>query len=128
MPAEGLARGVELRAQLGEVVNLAVEDNHVAGVGRDHRLVAALGEVDDGKAREAEMRARFAPVAAVVRSAVMQAPDRIIQLRGSTASKHGAYDAAHAASPKIVASRSRATDAQVNFASARARAAVPMRC
>ena len=119
MPAKGFAGSVELRAQLGEIVDLAVERDDKAAVGRCHRLVTGLGKVDDRQPRKAEARAPFAPAALVVGPAVMQSLDRILDRSRNAFSQDGAYDAAHGASPAKIASSFSAFAAQVNSASAR---------
>ena len=44
----------ELATQVLEVVDLAVEDDDVAGLGVGHRLLAPLAQVDDGEPAESE--------------------------------------------------------------------------
>ena len=46
---ERLAVALELGAQLGEVVDLAVERQHHPAVAAEHRLVGAIADVDDGE-------------------------------------------------------------------------------
>jgi hypothetical protein len=62
----------EFTAQFRMVVDLAVEDDHVAAAGRDHRLAALVGEVDDGQTAVTEVDARVhaAPEAGAVGAAV----------------------------------------------------------
>jgi hypothetical protein len=50
---------LEVPTQLGHVVELAVVDQHGSAVERDHRLVAAVRQVDHG---EAAIRKRNRPV------------------------------------------------------------------
>ena len=56
------------------VVDLAVEDDDEAAVGRDHRLVAVRGEIEDGETPEAEGETGLLvdPRAAVIRTAMPQ--------------------------------------------------------
>ena len=57
----------QLAAQIAVVVDLAVEDDHVASTGRVHRLRCTRIEVDDGEAAVAEHDAVLAPDALAVR-------------------------------------------------------------
>jgi hypothetical protein len=74
--AEARTRRFESRAQLGEVVDLAVVGEHVAAIHRGHRLVPQRRQVEDAQAlvRQRDARGRVRPDAAVVRPAVLQCP------------------------------------------------------
>ena len=63
--------GFQLRAQLAEVVDLAVVDDLQPAVVHRHRLVTVL-EVDDAEAAEAERRDRVLEVAVIVGAAMPQ--------------------------------------------------------
>ena len=85
----------ELRAQLAIVVDLAVEDDRVAAIGAEHRLMAVLGDVDDREAAvaEGEPAVRRVPLARVVRSAhahrVARAP-QLLPIRREAPSRRNA--------------------------------------
>ena len=51
---EATAERLQLRAQLLEIVELAIVDHDKAPVGRRHRLAAGLAQIDDGEATMAE--------------------------------------------------------------------------
>ncbi len=59
----------ELGSKVSKVVDLAVEDQHEAAVGGDHRLVSRRGEVEHRQATEPERRMGVAPVTLVVGAA-----------------------------------------------------------
>ena len=90
----GVAGGTELvaerdefRAQLDVIVDFAVEDQRQRAVGAGHRLVAALGRVDDRQAPKTESHRTRQILARIVRTAVYQ---RL----GSTANDSGRHDLA----------------------------------
>ena len=56
-----------LCAELAEVVDLAVEDQRVAAAAKYHRLMPALGEVQNGQPSEAQPAAGGAGFAHVIR-------------------------------------------------------------
>ena len=95
-----MAEGLELAAQLLEVVDLAVEDDAQLAVHGLHGLVAARGEIDDREAGVGEaglLAGEFAlPEAAVVGAAVAQGFERRREGRAGAAEVAG--DAAHAGS------------------------------
>ena len=62
---EGVARRLKLAAQLEMVVDLAVEDDRIASVGRLHRLMAA-SDVDDAEPSHAEAEIAIDHLPAVV--------------------------------------------------------------
>ena len=64
----------QLGSQLQVVVNLAVEDHPVALVGRPHRLMAALRQVDDGQPPEAQRDIVIGVEALIIRPAVGDPP------------------------------------------------------
>src|SRR5581483_11948157 len=123
--AEALAFRLELVAQLPEVVDLAVEHDDVAAVGRMHRLVAGLREVDDGEPAEPQARLAFAPRRVLVRTPVLQAGDGVVEPHVAAAGEDRADDAAHQPPPMRIASSRAAFAAQVNSARARALALAP---
>src|SRR5262249_31503640 len=57
--AHEAAGRLELASYIAIIVDLAVEGDHVATIGRMHRLRAAGAEVDDGKPALAESDAAF---------------------------------------------------------------------
>ena len=77
---QNLRPGVELRAQLGGVEDLAVERDHERAVPARHRLVAA-GEVEDREpaAGEADRELRVVEDAALVGAAVVQRPGELLE-------------------------------------------------
>ena len=70
---EGVALRLEFRAQGLEVVDLAVEHDDDVAVLALHRLRARLGQIEDGKAAEAERHVAVKIRAAHVRAAVHDA-------------------------------------------------------
>ncbi len=78
---EAVTAGYELSAELGEIIDLAVENDDVVAVGRDHRLLAA-GVIENRQAAVAEMYAAslVGPVAggvgATLRKSIGHAPQR----------------------------------------------------
>jgi hypothetical protein len=72
MAAEFAAQRFELGADLGEIINFAVEGNDEAAAGRDHRLRAGRRQVDDREAAMAERQSRLsiAPDIAGIRPAM----------------------------------------------------------
>src|SRR6185437_13162246 len=54
MAAEAAAERLELGPELGEIIRLAIERDHEAAAGGDHRLCAGGGEVDDRESAMAE--------------------------------------------------------------------------
>ena len=67
---EGVAGGLQLGAELLEVVDLAVEDDEDGAVLVAHRLGASLGEVENGQAAETQRHAIFDMGSAHVGTAV----------------------------------------------------------
>jgi len=57
-PPEAMPAALELGAQLGEVVDLAVVGEHVAAIRGFHRLVPGLGQVDHGQTTGPERHTR----------------------------------------------------------------------
>ena len=55
---EAVPFGLQFLAEIGMVVDLAVEDDRQVPVGGRHRL-GASGEIDDGESTMAEMDSRF---------------------------------------------------------------------
>lgn len=72
MAAKAGAFGFEFAAQLAEIINLAVEGDDEAAVGRGHRLMAGRRQIDDGKPAMGERDAgvRIAPEAVIVGAAM----------------------------------------------------------
>ena len=76
MPDEGLALGFQSGAQVGEIVDLAVEDDGVAAAGTGHGLVTCRRQVDDRQADEAEPGRAFPPLPGIVRTTMVQLGNR----------------------------------------------------
>src|SRR3990172_12367912 len=126
--AELLAERLEALAQVRKIVELAVEDKHVAAVVARHRLAPGPGQINDGQARVAQTGGFAFPGPLLVRAAQAQEADRLVQTEVAPAAGAITYDAAHWVTPVFnTCSSFRAFAAQVNSASARARAATPMR-
>ena len=70
MAGEGLALRRKASAQLGEVVDFAVENDDIAAVRTLHRLMPQVRKVDDGQPVEAERGPVVAPYAAVIGAAM----------------------------------------------------------
>ena len=60
---EAVAEALQHRAQLGVVVDRAVEDQRQAEFGIDHRLARAFGQIDDRQAAVAEGGRAIGPLA-----------------------------------------------------------------
>ena len=71
--AKGLAQRLEVPAQLGEVVDLAVEDDQVAAIVRPHGLVALDREIED---RQASMTQRHTGLGVEPDPCIVGAPVR----------------------------------------------------
>ena len=76
LAAPGDAGAGELGAQLAKVVDLAVQHDDVAAVGRDHRLVAARGQVEHGEPPVGQGHPPLGPQARIVRTPPAQALGR----------------------------------------------------
>jgi len=65
---------MQLFAQTLEVINLAIEDDHVTAARRGHRLRTGLGQVDDAQTAKSECgsRAGIDPRPFVIRTAVYE--------------------------------------------------------
>jgi len=102
--AEDLALLFKNRAKRAEVVDLAVEDDDVAGVRVVHGLASARVQVQDGQARvpQGHVPAGIKPAAGLVRAAVAQKrqqgrkPVGGRAWSGARAQAHVSADAAHA--------------------------------
>src|SRR5262249_32890452 len=70
---------LERMAELLEFVALRVEDDDVAPVGRRHRLVPRLGQVDDGEPSKTQARFALAPGPLVVGAAMFETRDSFVQ-------------------------------------------------
>ena len=83
MAAEAITGRLELRSQLGSIIDLAIIVDDGSAVGSRHRLRARLAQIDDGQPplRKPETRVRIAPDAAGVGPAM---PDRIAHRLGKS--------------------------------------------
>jgi hypothetical protein len=97
--AKTLALRLERVTELLEVVDLPVENDDVTSVGRRHRLVPRLGQIDDGEPPESQPRFSFAPGPFVVGPAMLQAIDRFGDAHLAARCQHRARDPAHQAPP-----------------------------
>src|SRR6516164_448002 len=73
--AEPNTLGLEMLPQFDKIVDLAIEDENVAGIGMHHRLAAIIAEIDDAEpvVTKCERFARFDMHAMIIRSAMAQA-------------------------------------------------------
>lgn len=103
---------LELRAQFAVVVDLAVEDHHVAAARRRHRLPAVHRQVDDREppVTERDPGRRIDPQALCVRSAMREArrhprerAARCLLIEGDAIQK--AVDSAHVSCPPLLTTR-----------------------
>src|SRR5262249_31223 len=93
----------ERRAYVFVAVTLAIVDDHVSPISRDHRLMAGRGEVNDGQPAVCQSGAGLwvDPDALVIRAAMPQASVHVadniaeLQSRGLRASHDKAGDATH---------------------------------
>ena len=67
------------RADIPEVVDLAVEHHDVTAAWRDHRLAAAFGQIENRQSAMAKSDAFIQPHAAGVGTAMMKSADRILK-------------------------------------------------
>ena len=118
--AEGDALALEAGAEIAVVVDLAVEGDDAAAVGRSHRLVAGRRQVDDGQPAEAERDAgrRVDAVAGVVGAAVHEGRGHrgdvtTQRVLGAAAGSPQAAQAAHDVAPPAARRSTSATSGAV---------------
>src|SRR5262249_16295410 len=96
----------EMLPQFDKIVDLAIEDENVAGIGMHHRLAAIIAEIDDAEpvVTKCERFACFDMHAMIIRSAIAQALAHCRkQSRGvaSAIAAEPAEYAAHAIAPEV---------------------------
>ena len=108
MALEAVAIQFEFRAEFAKVVDLAIEDNLVAGGGIAHGLVAEWREVDDGQT--CVSKTELAPgsgfndgCTGIVRAAVSEGSRGTIEnvFGDATVRRQNAEDSAHGFEPLI---------------------------
>src|SRR5450756_1874239 len=90
--AKSLSRPFQLFAQFPEVVDLAVEHDHVTAIGTDHGLVAQRRQIDDGQAHEPELHRPLSPDAVIVRAAMVEAGDTAREVDARARGDDRTYD------------------------------------
>jgi hypothetical protein len=99
---EVVAGGAKLVAQLGVVVDGAVEDQRQAELGVDQRLAGSVRQVDDRQALVAECERAIGMAAGMVRPPALQAPHHATdrsEIGGALVEAKLAADSAHGFSP-----------------------------
>src|SRR4029077_16423207 len=105
-PAKRVAPGLKLSANLAEIVEFAIENQHEAPIGRNHWLVARRTEVQDGQppGSQANPGRRVHPASRIIRAPVN---DRVGHARHSDAqlrlrSRIGVYKSSDSAHDSLV--------------------------
>ena len=89
MAGEGLPLRRKASAQLGKVVDFAVENDDVAAVRALHRLMPQVRKLDDGQPIETECSPVVAPYAAIIRAAVTLPLDRRVEVGTESSARAG---------------------------------------